>query len=43
MHHQARFHSSLLNRSPNSVLKLAKFGSSKLIRIHPNRQIWLFG
>jgi hypothetical protein len=41
--HQARFHSSPKNRSPNAVLKLAKFGSSELIRIHPNRQIRLFG
>jgi hypothetical protein len=41
--HQARFHSSLINHSPNLVLKLAKFRSSELIRIHPNHQIWLFG
>jgi hypothetical protein len=41
--HQARFHSSPINRSPNLVWKLPKFGSSKLIWIHPNCQIWLFG
>jgi hypothetical protein len=41
--HQARFHSSPINCSPNLVLKLAKFRSSKLIQIHPNHQIWLFG
>ena len=41
--HQARFHSSPINRSPNLVLKLTKFGSSELIQIHPNCQIWLFG
>jgi hypothetical protein len=35
--------SFLRNRLPNLVLKLAKFGSSKLIRIHPNHQIQLFG
>jgi hypothetical protein len=28
---------------PNLVLKLAKFGSSKLLRIHPKCQIRLFG
>jgi hypothetical protein len=41
--HQARFHSSPIHRSPNLVLKLAKFGSSELIQIHPNCQIWLSG
>ncbi len=31
--YQARFHSSPINRLPNLVLKLAKFGSSKLIQL----------
>jgi hypothetical protein len=37
--HQARFHSLPINHLLNSVLKLAKFRPSKLIRIHPNHQI----